>query len=159
MKSLLFFVLIILIVRLTPSIQAQEVIATSGNFFQNENVTISWTLGEPIIETFSSADMILTQGFQQPVLIVSTLIEEPGLDFQITAFPNPTNAHVNISTDALQGESLMYRVYDMQGRFIVSNLLEGTQTRVAFDDYPPGTYFIRITRDEKPVKTFKIIKQ
>lgn len=159
MKSLLFILLTMLIAKLSPSIQAQEVIASSGNYFQNENGTISWTLGEPVIETYSSADIILTQGFQQPVLMVSTFVEGPDLDFHLTAFPNPTSAHVNISTDALQGESLMYRVYDVQGRFISSNRLVGTQTRVAFDDFQPGTYFIRITRDEKPVKTFKIIKQ
>lgn len=159
MKSLLFILLTVLIVKLSPSIQAQEVIASSGNHFQNENFSISWTLGETMIETFESSDMLLTQGFQQPLMIVSTMVEEPDLEFQVTAYPNPTSAHVNISTDIGQTQSLIYRVYDVQGRLISSNNLLGTETRVAFDDFQPGTYFIQIVRDEKPVKTFKIIKQ
>ena len=45
---------------------AQQVIATSGGYYQNENISLSWTVGEPVIETFTAGDVILTQGFQQP---------------------------------------------------------------------------------------------
>ncbi|TVQ92998.1 MAG: T9SS C-terminal target domain-containing protein [Bacteroidetes bacterium] len=159
MKHLIPILLIIICKMIPQNLNAQEVVASGGNYYDTGQISISWTLGETMIETFGSTDLILTQGFQQPVLSVSTLIEDPGLDFQITAFPNPTRGHVNISTDLLQADNLIYRVYDMQGRFIISNRLDGTQTRVAFDDYNPGTYFIRIIRDDIPVKIFKIIKQ
>ena len=152
--------LILFIFKMTPQkSSAQEVVSSGGNYHETGQISISWTLGETVIETFGSSDLILTQGFQQPVLSVSTFIEDPGLDFQITAFPNPTREHVNISTDFLQADDLIYQVYDMQGRFIISDRLEGAQTRVAFDDFHPGTYFIRVIRDNKPVKIFKIIKQ
>ena len=152
--------LILFIFKMTPqSSSAQEVVASGGNYHETGQISISWTLGETVIETFGSSDLILTQGFQQPILTVSTFIEDPGLDFQIAAFPNPTREHVNISIDLLQADDLIYQVYDMQGRFIISDRLEGTQTRIAFDDFNPGTYFIRIIHNEKPVKTFKIIKQ
>jgi hypothetical protein len=45
---------------------AQQVIATGGGWYQTENITMSFTIGEPVIETFSGGDVILTQGFQQP---------------------------------------------------------------------------------------------
>lgn len=159
MKHLIPILLIILGKTILQNLNAQEVVASGGNYYDAGQISISWTLGETMIETYGSTDLILTQGFQQPVLSVSTLIEDPDLDFQITAFPNPTRGHINISTDLLHSDNLIYRVYDMQGRFIISNRLVSTQTRVAFDDYHPGTYFIRIIRDEKPVKVFKIIKQ
>lgn len=158
MKHLIPILLIILGKTILQNLNAQEVVASGGNYYDAGQISISWTLGESMIETFGSADLILTQGFQQPVLSVSTLIQDPDLDFQITAFPNPTRGHVNISTDLLHSGNLIYRVYDIQGRFIISNPIDGAQTRVAFDDYHPGTYFIRITRDETPVKVFKIIK-
>ena len=47
-------------------IHSQQVIATSGGYYQNENISLSWTVGEPVIETFTAGDVILTQGFQQP---------------------------------------------------------------------------------------------
>ncbi len=140
-------------------LQAQEVIASSGNYYQNENGTISWTLGETAIETYSSADMILTQGFQQPAIIISTYTEELDADFQISAYPNPTKAHVILSTGKKHTDNLTYRVYDMQGQLVISNPIEGLQTLIAFDGLQSGTYFIRITHEEKSVKVFKIIKQ
>ena len=42
-----------------------EVIATSGDYFEEAGISLSWTLGETIIETFSNENFILTQGFQQ----------------------------------------------------------------------------------------------
>ena len=45
---------------------AQQVIASSGGYFEGENISFSWTLGETVIETFEGGDIILTQGFQQP---------------------------------------------------------------------------------------------
>ena len=42
-----------------------EVIATSGEYFEGAGISISWTLGETINETFSNENIILTQGFQQ----------------------------------------------------------------------------------------------
>nr|NQU92395.1 hypothetical protein [Bacteroidota bacterium] len=45
---------------------AQQVIASAGGFYEGENISLSWTLGEPVIETFEGNGIILTQGFQQP---------------------------------------------------------------------------------------------
>lgn len=155
---LLLIILIFKIITTQPGI-AQSVITPAGHYHESGQMSMSWTLGETMIETFVSADIVLTQGFQQPVLEVSTLTKEPGLDFQITAFPNPTRSHINISTNLLQAESLIYSVYDLQGRFIAGNPLDGFQTRIAFNDYEAGIYFIRILQDDKPVTTFKIIKE
>jgi len=46
--------------------KAQQVVSTSGGYYEGENLSLSWTLGEPVIETFNSGNLILTQGFQQP---------------------------------------------------------------------------------------------
>lgn len=159
MKKQLSYYLAIFAINFSFSIQAQEVVSSAGNYYEHEHGSISWTLGETVIETFETSNLTLTQGFQQPVLSVSTLIEEPGLDFQITAFPNPTRGYVNISTNFLHSEEMIYQVYDMQWRFISSNRLEGKHTMVSFSDLHPGTYFIRIISADKPVKVLKIIKQ
>lgn len=141
------------------SLPAQEVVSSAGNVFHNENGSISWTLGELMIETFESSDLILTQGFQQPVLSVSTLIELPGIDFLITAFPNPTRAHIFVTTDFDQAQNLDFRLYDMVGRLVTTNRLEGTQTRIDMEKLLPGNYFLQILHHGKPLKIFKIIKQ
>lgn len=51
---------------------SQQVVTTCGNFDQSDSFSLSWTLGEPITETFSTGAFILTQGFQQPGDIMPT---------------------------------------------------------------------------------------
>jgi hypothetical protein len=50
-----------------------EVISSAGDYFAPEgsNITLSWTMGEPVIETFApqGSTVILTQGFQQPFVL------------------------------------------------------------------------------------------
>lgn len=58
--------LIVAIVSISFSIKAQQVIASAGGYYQNENLSVSFSIGEPVIATFQSNDIILTQGFQQP---------------------------------------------------------------------------------------------
>lgn len=52
----------------------QEVIASAGGFDTNGSISISWTLGETIIPTFTNGDLVLTHGFQQ--LLIITTVEE-----------------------------------------------------------------------------------
>lgn len=51
---------------------AQQVVTTSGNFDESDSFSLSWTVGEPITETFSTGEFFLTQGFQQPWDIMPT---------------------------------------------------------------------------------------
>ena len=44
---------------------AQQLISPAGNFFQGGAVSISFSMGEPINETFLQPSALLTQGFQQ----------------------------------------------------------------------------------------------
>ena len=49
-----------------------EVVAAAGDFFSNNTHSLSWTLGEIAIETYSGTTAVLTQGFQQPVTVSIT---------------------------------------------------------------------------------------
>lgn len=45
---------------------APWVVSTAGGSGDGTDFKLSWTLGEPAIETFSNSQFILTEGFQQP---------------------------------------------------------------------------------------------
>ena len=48
----------------------RDVVASSGDYFEGANVSLSWTLGEIATETYTAGNIILTQGFQQSYGIV-----------------------------------------------------------------------------------------
>jgi hypothetical protein len=70
MKTLILFALYMIFV---PPAYSQEVISNAGEHYENDNGSISWTIGEPVIETLGSSNNYLTQGFHQPNAVVPTL--------------------------------------------------------------------------------------
>lgn len=74
---------------------AQQVIASAGGYYEGDNISISWTLGEPVIETFVGADIILTQGFQQPYsFYLSQVLNIPAGWSGISGYIDPLNKGV-----------------------------------------------------------------
>jgi len=92
MKTIVNLILTITFVAVSFSSNAQQIIATSGGYFEQENISLSWTLGEPVIETFAGDNIILTQGFQQPYnFYLSQVLNIPAGWSGISAYVNPVN--------------------------------------------------------------------
>jgi hypothetical protein len=140
-------------------IQAQQLVSTAGDFYQNNSGSLSFSLGELAIETFLSTNNILTQGFQQTNLVAVSIKELPGLDFEISVYPNPVKDIVvlKIPSEKLVGKQ--YKLYDMDGKLLQIKLLNETETEISFSSLTPATYFIKVGEGEKELKTFKIVKQ
>ncbi|MCD4697881.1 MAG: hypothetical protein K8S16_16775 [Bacteroidales bacterium] len=58
-----------------------EVVSSAGDYFEGANASLSWTLGEIATETYTSGNIILTQGFQQP-----TAITIHGIDLDVLVY-------------------------------------------------------------------------
>jgi hypothetical protein len=74
MKKIIFIVCILCILVTTGyQISAQslspQVVASSGGYYTNTSGSLSFTVGETNIQTLSSPNHLLTQGFQQPLEI------------------------------------------------------------------------------------------
>jgi len=53
--------------------QAQQLISTAGSSFVSKDISLSWSIGEPITETMSVKDWYFTQGFQQSNITTSSV--------------------------------------------------------------------------------------
>lgn len=136
---------------------AQEVIAPAGSFHKQGDKSISWTLGEPVVESFVSTHKILTQGFHQSQITVTKVSPEsiPGLS--INVFPNPAT---NFLTIALDGEyqDAELNFYDQAGHLLLKKYLNGARTEVSLESFTSGIYFLKVISENKELKTFKIVK-
>lgn len=75
-----------------------EVVSSAGDYYEGANVSISWTLGEIATETYSSGDIILTQGFQQPISVVIH-----GIDLDVLVYLEGPYSSGSMNTDLLSG--------------------------------------------------------
>lgn len=143
----------------TYFLHAQEIISTGGDFFINPIGSMSITIGEPVIESFSGTAKLITQGFQQSKLIISTIDEDFQSDLVIYAYPNPVTKFVKINVLNSYNKKLRYKLFNNDGKLLSYNKIEYDETNIPFNDLPPASYILKVYSGHKKVKVFKIIKQ
>jgi hypothetical protein len=160
------FILIITVLLVTLSVGAQqvkqEVIASAGGYNKSSDnsISISWTLGETIIPSFTSSDgsLTLTHGFQSKLII--TAIEENLEDLvQITIYPNPTSEIINIQFESVTDKEILLYLLDAQGRLVKTDRIEAavSSKMINMQDLPAGLYYIRLVKG-KLINVYKVVK-
>ena len=136
--------------------QQQEVISAQGKSYENSTGSISFTLGEFMNNTFSSADVILTQGFHQSKIVVVGNQPVLQVDIEILAYPNPAKDYVLLEIEKFQDFS--YVLIDMTGRIIERREVVSTKTEINFSSLEPSLYVLKVLLNEEDVRSFKITK-
>lgn len=164
MKSLYLVTLFVLTAIFSNAQSANPfVIGTAGDYFSNSTVSVSWTIGEVIGETYSNSNNSVTQGFHQPNYSIYTSINEFNSVKNIAAYPNPVTNNLTISFHDEQG-SFIIIVNDILGKKISSESVEVNgfslhTHNLAFGDYNPGIYLVQVICDATQLKSsFTIIK-
>jgi hypothetical protein len=147
------FTILTCVLTLSSYAQTENVISTGGNTVENSQGSLTWTIGESVVNTIESPDAHATQGFNQGWLNFLN-IERYSENINITVFPNPTTHYINIESD--KPSDLI--IYDVSSK-IVRNLSIEKEDKVDLNNLAPGIYFMDFTRKTNKIKTIKIIIQ
>jgi hypothetical protein len=132
---------------------SQTVLSTAGDHFQNGSAALSWTIGEPVINSLENGSVKLTQGFHQPYLTVSS-VNETENDNLVRVYPNPTNAVLNI--DFTLSGAYSAELFDLLGRKLKAFNIIGNHFELDLNEYPAANYLLRCYNSEN--KTLTITK-
>ena len=144
-----------------PSVMAQsivyDVLGSAGmHSVSPSGVHLSWTIGEPVVETVSDNTYILTQGFHQPWQPQETIGEPPPIEPQLTVnvYPNPVRELLTVSLENNQS-TLLFDLYDISGRLIAHQESAPNQELVTFPIrwLSAGSYLLQITTKNYSVHT------
>jgi hypothetical protein len=141
-----------------------EVIATAGDYYVGSNASLSWTLGEPIIETFTATGNILTQGFQQPTYDVTGIDDRPGSKNEnytdINVFPNPASDYLNVNFIKISHSGVTVQMYDLQGKVVIDKQMQtNALQQLDLGKISKGNYILRFTSPSGEVlRSFKVVK-
>lgn len=95
MKNTIALLLASAFLIIATALNAQQVVSSGGGQFEGSQLSLSWTIGEPVIETFTGNNLILTQGFQQPFNFYLTQLLNISAGWSgISAFVEPLNKNV-----------------------------------------------------------------
>jgi len=113
-----------------------------------------------VYTTNASTSGSVSQGVQQAFEFQS--LSNPGLlTVQLTAvtYPNPTTDFIVLKITDTALENLQYTLFDLNGKTIASKPIRTSSTEIAMKNLSVGMYLLKLTKKNKPLKTFKVIKK
>ena len=107
---------------------------------------MDYTLGEIVVETHTNSTTVLTQGFHQGVLKVSTNVENTEINLKV--YPNPTTNFIIIELEKNVNAELL--VYDINGKIVIKDKLNEEQKKqLDFSFLNQGNYLLHINIADK----------
>lgn len=140
---------------------AQKVIAPAGDTFHNNSMELEWTVGEVAVTDIQNSSNIVTQGFHQPVFIISNVSNLPNQIGQINIFPNPTTNWIELKHDFKQDTKLTIQMFNQKGVLVWENNFQGASLfeKIEMSDLPAGNYFLTLKKvNTNLMQSYKIQK-
>lgn len=160
-KTLVLLCSVMWIYNLNAQSVSPQVIAPAGESFRGNTAQIDWTIGELAITTLQNSEGLVTQGFHQSNLIISSINKLPKEIGDIQVYPNPTTELLNMKLNFKQNRRFNIRLFDLNGASVWEIQNEGSQFQQSksLNNLPNGNYFLHILIDgQQYFQTFKIQK-
>jgi len=138
---------------------AQQSANASGGDASGSGGTASYSVGQVVYTHTTANEGSSNQGVQQPFEFFVTGIDDfPGIQLEMTAFPNPTRSSLNLRIDSEYQPGMNYQLYNAAGQMITGARIENIITEIPMQGLSAGNYLLRILNAEVALKTFSIIK-
>lgn len=149
----------VLLLGLGLTAQAQQVTTATGGNASGSGGTVAYSVGQIVYTTNTGTTGSVAQGVQQPYEISIVLgIDNHSINLELSAYPNPTTDYLTLNVGNAELSTLNFQLYDISGKLIESKKITSTTETIRTENLPTATYFLKVSNNNKEVKTFKIIK-
>jgi hypothetical protein len=140
----------------------RDVVGSAGDYSTTPTLELSWTVGEVAVTTQQTANLVVTEGFQQ-ANFGATEIAEDVFPAEIIVYPNPVSDVLNFEVNSKEGLRLTGELYDLSGKKVadIPVFQVDSEYRGTFDcsDLAAGKWLLRFSDSSfKVAKTFTFIK-
>jgi hypothetical protein len=138
-----------------------QLVSASGESFVSVSLQLDWSLGEIETETFGNSSNTLSQGFHQNSPKSSGVFIRQNSVSDILVYPNPFNSSVyieNLNVNAVDNIKNLCRITDISGKTVAEIYLTGYDKKLNLNFLKPGSYFLLIYQNNKPIFTKQLIK-
>jgi hypothetical protein len=156
MKSILK---IVFVVGFSMQSYAQSSTNSAGGNSSGSNGNAAFSLGQVFYDTATSAIGSVAAGVQQAYEITETLgIDITEINLSLKIYPNPTPDILNLKVGFNDYKKYRYELYDGSGKSLTSKAINESQTSIKMTSYPAAVYYLKIMKEGKVVKIFKVLK-
>lgn len=147
----------------TDSNRRMESFITAGSNATGSSGSVSYSIGQLFYTNFETADFNVAQGVQQPEVktTLTTKIESSKPKTGMFVFPNPAKDFIYLTTAeiALEKELMSYKLFNLHGMLLKQSDINQEESKIYLNDLMPSLYLLQVYRNNKLLKTFKIIKK
>ena len=125
----------------------------------NGEYFISQSIGQSsVIGTFSNKKYTIRQGYQQPLISMTTIKLSIDNLLKANVYPNPFEQSVNVLFDEFIDNELNVTIHSLNGSLIVSKIYSPAQSiNIPLEFLQAGTYILKISYKQKKLMS-KIVK-
>ncbi|MEP1094507.1 MAG: T9SS type A sorting domain-containing protein [Cyclobacteriaceae bacterium] len=153
--SLLALALLLNSIQLT----AQEVMSSQGDSYVSETARVDFTIGEVLVESYSTNLIRYTQGFHQSYVVQLPLGSgEIRPEVNVLIYPNPASNFLKIETENSNGAR--YFLHDLMGKLVNEGTLSTASTTVDISNLADGAFRLSIAdQSGKTLNSFLVVKK
>jgi hypothetical protein len=105
---------------------SSSVIASGGGSSEAGGINLSWTIGELAVETFTTTNLVLTQGFQQGYYEITSVNDLLVKSIDLEIYPNPAIDFITIEIKNTEAKSIRLELYSIDGVLVANEQWENT---------------------------------
>ncbi|SEC11184.1 Por secretion system C-terminal sorting domain-containing protein [Maribacter dokdonensis] len=137
----------------------RSVVASQGNTLGNADISLGFTVGEPLVGLIAGNGAI-DQGFWTGygLLIIPLSLEED--DIEILVYPNPVMEIVTVTSSEYSIDGM--ELFAINGQKVSSQLFDSgtTENEIDMTTHANGVYVLRLYLEERTeIKEYKLIKK
>jgi hypothetical protein len=91
--------------------------------------------------------------------VVTTIENTEGIILEYKVYPNPAHGLIKLSIIPFDGGYLRYCLFDLNGILLQDKKVISEETEISLESLNPAVYFLKVLKDNKEVKVFKIVKK
>jgi hypothetical protein len=132
----------------------QQVIGTSGRQYVTASARVAFTIGEPLTATLTGQDGIVTQGFHQGTLTVTSVREELAAA-ALSVHPNPAVDVLTVTTTAAGAQ---WHLHTIDGKAVMHGTLHQGSNSIDVTALAQATYMLTVVAPDRKTNAYRIIK-
>lgn len=136
---------------------SKQVIGSAGLTQTNNNLKVSFSIGEPVVGIMTSVNNQLGNGYWPSLNLQSLNIEDTVFEEQLKIYPNPTSQFVFISHPVISLFEII--ILDSNGKKMYEGFVNNEEP-LNFSNYSSGIYLLTVKNNsDNKINTYKIIKK
>ena len=136
---------------------SQQVVGPAGNEMLTPNLAFSYTIGEPCVTAWLSQSPIVTEGFQQNTVTI-TSVSETTAAASLFVYPNPFDQSFVVEYNAALTNPLLV-ITDALGRTVRTDVQKNDSFAVVnMQNMPSGVYMLNVLQRDETIAVYRVVK-